>query len=80
MRHKGVVKLKVNENSSKKIRFKLIALRGKKEMTQHDIAERVGISRSFYTQIEQGTRNPSVQVLLKMSEIFQVPIEDFFSS
>lgn len=39
----------------------LASIRGSKGLTQKAVAEKTGISRSFYAGIEQGTRNPKVQ-------------------
>lgn len=57
---------------------KLIKLREKKRLTHQEVAESIGISRSFYTQIELGTRNPSINVLGKLSKFFNVKIDKIF--
>jgi len=50
--------MEVNVLSETAQRAWLIKLRGNR--TQQEIADMAGIDRSFYTQIETGTRNPSV--------------------
>lgn len=57
---------------------RLQELRGKRELTQDDVARVVGISRSFYTQIENGTRTPSLRVAMRLAHLFGVPIEEIF--
>lgn len=43
----------------------LIGKRG--SLSQQEVSERAGIDRSFYTQIETGTRNPSVNTAKKIA-------------
>lgn len=47
-------------------------------MTQEEVAERIGISRSYYTQIENGTHNPSPVVGLRLSNFFDVELGKFY--
>lgn len=47
----------------------LKAERKKKKWTQLNVAEKVGISRSYYSDIENGRVLPSGKVLLKINEI-----------
>ncbi|MDA7028651.1 helix-turn-helix transcriptional regulator [Bacillus sp. CLL-7-23] len=47
----------------------LIHIRTQLEMTQKEVANRVGIKRPYYSQIESGTRRPSVQVAKKISDV-----------
>lgn len=37
--------------------------------TQKDVARKCYISRSFYTKIENGTKNPSVPVAKRIAEV-----------
>lgn len=57
---------------------KLTAAREFAGLTHEEVAKSVGISRSFYTQIEQGTRRPSISVLLRIANFFNVSVEDIF--
>ncbi|KXG73828.1 helix-turn-helix transcriptional regulator [Thermotalea metallivorans] len=59
-------------------RNKLIELRTAKNLTQNYIAEKLGISRSFYTMIENGNRNPSLELAIKLADLFQVNVRDIF--
>jgi transcriptional regulator with XRE-family HTH domain len=38
-------------------------------MTHEDVAERAGIQRPYYTMIENGTRNPSVEVAKRIAKV-----------
>jgi len=50
-----------------------------KEMTQAELADRVGVTRQTILAIEKGAFNPSVRLALKMAKIFGVAVEDLFA-
>jgi repressor LexA len=50
-------------------------LRENRNMTQEQLANMLGVSRSTYTRYEQGTRECSYEMLLKISNIFNVTID-----
>lgn len=56
----------------------LISLRKLKGFTQSEVAEIVGISRAYYTQIETGVRNPTGETALKISKLLGFRMEYFF--
>lgn len=45
-----------------------------KELTQEDLAEIAGFTRSYYTEIETGKRNPSILNLYKLSQALDVSL------
>ena len=47
-------------------------VRKKAKMTQTELAKKLGITRGTIANWELGTSNPSVDMLLKLSEIFNV--------
>jgi putative transcriptional regulator len=49
-----------------------------KELTQQKIADIVGIRRAYYTMIEKGVRNPSVDVAKKISNVLGINWTIFF--
>lgn len=59
-------------------RKKLIALRLEKELTQKKAAEGIGISRSFLTEIKNGTRNPSFKTIQKFVDFYGEEVKDIF--
>lgn len=59
-------------------REKLIELRNAKNATHEDVAEGAGISRSHYGLIENGIRNPSLDVAQRIAEFFNCSIEEVF--
>ena len=46
--------------------------RARAKLTQEQVAERAGISTSFYTNLERGSRSMSIPVLLALAEVLQV--------
>jgi DNA-binding XRE family transcriptional regulator len=48
-------------------------------LTQQQVADRLEIDRSTYTYYETGKTTPSIFTLMKLAEIFQVPIDSILS-
>jgi len=48
------------------------------EMTQAELAKRIGVTRQTVIAIEQGRYSPSLEVAFQMAEIFDVPLEKVF--
>jgi putative transcriptional regulator len=48
------------------------------EMTQADLAERIGVTRQTVLAIEQGKYSPSLEVAFQISRVFGVPLDDVF--
>lgn len=59
------------------VRKKLIKARKKRNLTQNNVAELLGISRSYVSQIENGKKNPSHGVSKKISTLFSLNINDW---
>ncbi|WP_194974492.1 helix-turn-helix transcriptional regulator [Aquiflexum lacus] len=52
--------------------------RAKKDMTQQDLAESVGVSRQTINSIESGKYVPSTVLALKICNVFQVKLDEVF--
>ena len=48
------------------------------EMTQAQLAERIGVTRQTVIAIEQGRYSPSLEMAFQIARVFAVPIEDVF--
>ena len=48
------------------------------EMTQQDLAERVGVSRQTIIAIEKGNYSPSLEVAFRIARVFSQPLDDVF--
>jgi putative transcriptional regulator len=48
------------------------------EMTQADLADRVGVTRQTIIAIEQGRYSPSLEMAFQIARAFNVPLNDVF--
>ena len=48
------------------------------EMTQADLAAKVGVTRQTIVAIEQGRYSPSLEVAFRIARVFGVPLEQVF--
>ncbi|MBR9824219.1 MAG: helix-turn-helix transcriptional regulator [Alphaproteobacteria bacterium] len=48
------------------------------EMTQAELARRVGVTRQTILAIEQGRYSPSLEVAFKIAHAFKVPLDTVF--
>jgi len=56
------------------------ALRAAKgDMTQAELARRVGVTRQTLIAIEQGRYSPTLELAFQISRVFGVPLDDVFS-
>jgi len=53
-------------------------LRRLKNLTQAQLAERVGLSVNYISQIETGVANPKVKTLFRLARGLDVEIKDLF--
>jgi putative transcriptional regulator len=48
------------------------------EMTQQELAEKIGVTRQTVIAIEQDKYSPSLDVAFRMARVFGVPLEEVF--
>jgi putative transcriptional regulator len=48
------------------------------EMTQAELAERLGVTRQTVLAIEQGRYSPSLEMAFQIARVFRVPLESVF--
>ena len=48
------------------------------EMTQAELADRVGVTRQTIIAIEQGRYSPSLEMAFRIAGVFGVPLEEVF--
>ena len=62
-----------------KLNNNLKVFRAKFNMTQAELAEKVGVTRKTINTIETGRFVPSTVLALKLAHTFSVPVEELFS-
>ncbi|GIH80170.1 helix-turn-helix transcriptional regulator [Planobispora longispora] len=48
------------------------------EMTQAELAERIGVTRQTVIAIEHGRYSPSLEMAFQIARVFGVPLDDVF--
>ena len=48
------------------------------EMTQQDLADRIGVTRQTVIAVEGNKYSPSLEVAFRIARVFQVPLEAVF--
>ncbi|MEU7789885.1 MULTISPECIES: helix-turn-helix transcriptional regulator [unclassified Amycolatopsis] len=48
------------------------------QMTQADLATRIGVTRQTVIAIEQGRYSPSLEMAFQLAHVFGVPLEEVF--
>lgn len=57
---------------------RLRVLRAEREWSQQDLADALGVSRQSVNAIETGKYDPSLPLAFKISDLFEMKIEDIF--
>ena len=58
---------------------RLKVLRAERDWSQQDLAERLEVSRQSVNAIVKGRYDPSLPLAFKISDVFELPIEEIFS-
>jgi len=53
--------------------------RAKLNLTQQDLADKIGVSRQTINSIEADRYVPSTVLSLKISEVFRIPVNEIFT-
>ena len=60
------------------IRTRIKELRARHNLTQEELAEKVGVTRQTMLYIEKGKYNPSLAVAHRVAKVLKSSIEDVF--
>lgn len=63
----------VLSNNIRKLRFH------HDEMTQQELADKVGVTRQTIVAIEKGKYSPSLELAFRIARVFNTPLEEVFS-
>ncbi len=64
--------------SSTNVNFKLQNLRKEKNLSYAAVAEKLGICKAYYWQIENGNRRLYYDLALKIAVVFELKPDDIF--
>ena len=57
---------------------RLRVLRAERELTQADLADRIGVSRQTIVALEAGRYAPSLTLAFKLAKLFSQPVDSIF--
>jgi putative transcriptional regulator len=63
---------KTIQNTIRRLRF------DRHEMTQQELADRIGVTRQTINAIELGKYSPSLEVAFRIADVFGVPLDQVF--
>lgn len=63
---------KTLHNSIRRLRF------DHNEMTQQELADKIGVTRQTVNAIELGKYSPSLEVAFRIADVFELPLEQVF--
>jgi putative transcriptional regulator len=63
---------KTIQNTIRRLRF------DRHEMTQQELADRIGVTRQTVNAIELGKYSPSLEVAFRIADVFGVPLDQVF--
>ena len=61
---------KTLQNNIRRLRF------DHNEMTQQELADRIGVTRQTVNAIELGKYSPSLEVAFQIADVFRVPLDE----
>jgi transcriptional regulator with XRE-family HTH domain len=66
------------KEDAKKLGENLKKIRTRKNVSQVEIANILGVNRSFVSNIENGKNNPTLSTIANLAKALKVPVEDLF--
>lgn len=61
-----------------RLRIALITRRKALGLSQEQVAQRAGLSRAYYTNIERGVKTPSLVLAQRIAEVLDTSVEEIF--
>jgi transcriptional regulator with XRE-family HTH domain len=66
------------QEESKKLGNKLKTIRTAKNITQSELAELLGVDKSFVSNIENGKNNPTLSTIANLAKALKVSVDELF--
>jgi len=70
--------MRKNAKLPKTLGKRIQRIRKKTNMTQEDVAEKIGISRAYMGYIEQGRYSASLEVIEKIAKVLKIKMSELF--
>lgn len=70
--------MRIVSQTHKKFGERLKELRAKNDLTQEDLADKVGVDRSYMGFLERGEKNPTLEKLKLIAKAFNITLSDLF--
>lgn len=67
-------------NGVRRIHNRLAVLRAERRMSRVELAQAVGVNYQTIGYLERGDYSPSLDLALRLSEVFGLPVEAIFST
>jgi DNA-binding XRE family transcriptional regulator len=74
------VVMKELSTTHRKLGQKIKFLRKQLDMTQEDLAFKIGVDRSYMGFVERGEKNPTLKNLIKIAKALKVTLSELFKS
>ncbi len=71
-----MIKYHQNDEKGGETMKNLIVLRNSLDMTQKDLADKIGVRSNTVSQYELGKREPSIPILKKIAEVLNCTVDD----
>lgn len=72
------LKAPVSEKEWQEVGEQIRKIREKKNLTQQDVADKTGITTSYFARIERGEERPSMDVIKSVVKTLGIKISDIF--
>lgn len=73
-----MTKVEVKSPTHKRFGDRLKELRDKNKLTQEDLADMVGVDRSYMGFVERGQKNPTLEKLTLIAKAFKISLSELF--
>jgi len=72
--------MKTLSTTHKRLGQRIYQLRKKLNLTQEDLAFKIGVDRSYMGFVERGEKNPTLDKLIKIADALKVSLSKLFHS
>jgi len=74
------IPLYIDVMKARRLYNRIATLRRDRGLSRHELATRIGVNHQTVGYLERGDYNPSLDLALRLSEVFALPVEMIFSA